>query len=499
MNAQRCAVLEFKAGSGISQADVDGISAIFITYFRPAGYTMVERTQIDKAIDEQGFQRSRLTESNAVRIGQILNVSKIVVGDVNVVLGQYNVDARVINVESGTIAARAGESFTSSSYRSTMQSIAEELASQIAITSGGTVSSSKSQKRDEPYIIYGYLKVFPNDLGSYNEEPKQIINRLNQSQQYGYGTWRLPTNEELQLMRANNIIGNGSYMTRENKKGIVHLVTDKKKGVVASKVPEGFVDLGLPSGVLWREENEPDLYGYIAREKFGDKLPTKAQWEELKNLCEWNWVGDGYKVIGPNGEFIKLPADGQYNLTGKQGYGKNGWYWTAKEDYSEYPWMMMFSTYEIQIQRTSQKVGPWEYFSARLVKNSEYIDLGLPSGTKWKKENEQSEYWTYNKAVQMYGKQLPTQEQWEELKTKCRWNWDGNGYTIEGPNGNSITLPAEGFCNSDGSVNYVGQFGQYWSSTPINSEYAWCFCFKSGDKAISNSRCCIGLSVRLVR
>lgn len=50
MQAQRCAVLEFKAGVGISQNDVDGISAIFITYFRPAGYTMVERTQIDKAI-----------------------------------------------------------------------------------------------------------------------------------------------------------------------------------------------------------------------------------------------------------------------------------------------------------------------------------------------------------------------------------------------------------------------------------------------------------------
>ena len=69
--AQRAAVMEFKAGSGISQADVDGISAIFITYFRPSGYTMVERTQIDRVIEEQGFQRSRLTESQMVRIGQI--------------------------------------------------------------------------------------------------------------------------------------------------------------------------------------------------------------------------------------------------------------------------------------------------------------------------------------------------------------------------------------------------------------------------------------------
>ena len=73
MQAQRCAVLEFKAGVGVSQSDVDGISAIFITYFRPAGYTMVERTQIDKVIEEQGFQRSHMTQSQMVRVGQILN------------------------------------------------------------------------------------------------------------------------------------------------------------------------------------------------------------------------------------------------------------------------------------------------------------------------------------------------------------------------------------------------------------------------------------------
>ena len=89
VNAQRCAVLEFKAGSGISQADVDGISAIFITYFRLEGYTMVERTQIDKVIEEQGFQRSRMTQAQMVRVGEILNVSKIVVGDINFVFGQY--------------------------------------------------------------------------------------------------------------------------------------------------------------------------------------------------------------------------------------------------------------------------------------------------------------------------------------------------------------------------------------------------------------------------
>ena len=331
MSAQRCAVLEFKAGVGISQADVDGISAIFITYFRPAGYTMVERTQIDKAIDEQGFQRSKMTESQMVRIGQILNVSKIVVGDVNVVMGQYNVDARVINVESGTIAATEGATFAGTSYRTTMQSIAQKLASKIAITSGGTVQASNTQQtpqqRNEPYVIYGYLKVFPNDLGSFDAEPRQVISRLNQSQQYGYGTWRLPTNEELALMRANNIVGSSEYMTQEVSKGIVRLVTDKEKGDNSRYIPTGYVDLGLPSGTLWKGKNEGGWYTYEeAISMFGNLLPTKEQFEELINTCSWTWLGSGVKIIGPNGESIVLPAEGYGYCEGGRDNNGSGYY-----------------------------------------------------------------------------------------------------------------------------------------------------------------------------
>ena len=73
--AQRISVLEFNAGTGISQADVEGISAIFNTYFTPAGYTLVERAQIDRVIDEQNFQRGSITQSQMVRIGQMTSTS----------------------------------------------------------------------------------------------------------------------------------------------------------------------------------------------------------------------------------------------------------------------------------------------------------------------------------------------------------------------------------------------------------------------------------------
>ena len=364
MQAQRCAVLEFKAGVGISQADVDGISAIFITYFQPAGYTMVERSQINKAIEEQRFQRSSMTESQMVRIGQILNVSKIVVGDVNIVMGQYNVDARVINVETGTVSATEGATFAKgTSYRATMQNLAQKLAGKIAISIGTPVlppnpsTPTKHEQPTEPYIIYDYLKVFPNNLGTFDSEPKTIIARLNQTQQYGYGSWRLPTNEEINLLRANNVIGSGEYMTKEtkNKSGIVRLVTDLDKGQMAPVVPEGYVDLGLPSGTMWKDKNEDGVfYSYNeSMKKFGSKLPSKEQLEELKSVCKWDWIGDGYKVTGPSGDSILIPATGFCDCYGNVSeVGYFGRYWSVTPGVSGYSWNLKFDSERVGMDHT---------------------------------------------------------------------------------------------------------------------------------------------------
>lgn len=401
VQAQRCAVLEFKAGVGISQSDVDGISAIFITYFQPAGYTMVERSQIDKAIEEQRFQRSSMTESQMVRIGQILNVSKIVVGDVNIVMGQYNVDTRVINIETGTVSATEGATFAKgASYRATMQSLAQKLAGKIAIRQGATVAPSTpstptARTRSKVEVLYGYLKIFPNELGVFQAEPTSVIAQINKQAQHGYNNWRIPTNEELSLMRANNYLGSGEYMTRESKRGIVLLVTDGEdyqtiqekarkaeeeriKAEEESKAAEkrravelkaqGLVDLGLPSGTLWRDKNdEGGFYTYDqAMAKFGDRLPTKEQFKELTSKCQWSRTGSGYKVTGPNGNSISLPAAGYRNCSGSVGgVGSHGYYWSSTPDGSDRAWYLLFSSGGVDVDFYSRCYG----LSVRLVQD----------------------------------------------------------------------------------------------------------------------------------
>ena len=127
-----------------------------------------------------------------------------------------------------------------------------------------------------------------------------------------------------------------------------------------------------------------------------------------------------------------------------------------------------------------------------------YTDLGLPSGTIWKNFNATG-FYTYDEAFSQFGNRLPSKAQWEELKAECQWTWNGSGYKVTGPNGNSIVLPAAGWHNCAGSTASVGSGGFYWSSTPIDSGSAWRLGFFSSIvDLIDNPRCC-GESVRLVQ
>ena len=130
--------------------------------------------------------------------------------------------------------------------------------------------------------------------------------------------------------------------------------------------------------------------------------------------------------------------------------------------------------------------------------NDGYIDLGLPSGTKWKAENEKG-YYEFDEAVSKYGNRLPTREQLEELKNQCQWKWMGDGYRVTGPNGNAIVLPAAGLRSCSGSVYGVGSYGDYWSSTPGDSDDAWNLYFISGSVDVDGNSRCLGFSVRLVQ
>ena len=143
------------------------------------------------------------------------------------------------------------------------------------------------------------------------------------------------------------------------------------------------------------------------------------------------------------------------------------------------------------------------------IKNRYPGELGL--SVRWttcnagaRRPEKEGKYYTYDEAIANFKGKLPTKEQWEELKNKCRWEWTTqngvNGYKVIGPNGNSIFLPAAGYRYGT-NARHVQDYGVYWSATELGSDYAYCLYFGSNeaDMRSGNRLRSTGNSVRLVK
>ena len=110
-----------------------------------------------------------------------------------------------------------------------------------------------------------------------------------------------------------------------------------------------YVDLGLPSGILWNNTNENGLFSYEeAMEAYGANMPSIEHWKELVKECKWSWQGNGYYVVGPNGKSLFLSASGNLDCRGSKilsGYGPHGYYWssTPSERIAKEAWILYFT------------------------------------------------------------------------------------------------------------------------------------------------------------
>ena len=103
---------------------------------------------------------------------------------------------------------------------------------------------------------------------------------------------------------------------------------------------------------------------------------------------------------------------------------------------------------------------------------------------------------------------LPSKEECEELKDKCKWEYTTldsiEGCKVIGPNGNSIFLPLTDYrineYMSGCSVNgvYTMSTGVYWTSQPEDNFYAYFLGFSKKCVEVKWTRCYYGVAVRPV-
>ena len=149
-----------------------------------------------------------------------------------------------------------------------------------------------------------------------------------------------------------------------------------------------FVDLGLPSGLLWAKTNigaasstdDGDYFAWgetspkssyswstykwgsrvnLSKYNYSDgkttldaaddaatvnwgapcRMPDSSEFQELYDKCKWSWTSSyngarGYLVTGPNGKTIFLPASGLRDYDDLLIQGSDGYYWSRTLDSS---------------------------------------------------------------------------------------------------------------------------------------------------------------------
>lgn len=114
--------------------------------------------------------------------------------------------------------------------------------------------------------------------------------------------------------------------------------------------------------------------------------------------------------------------------------------------------------------------------------NTEYVDLGLPSGTLWSASYETKDrnilFLPFKEAISYA---LPSEDQWNELISICRWSYRSIGnklreYICTGPNGYSLSFFSCGMM-STGKIIYAHSL-YFWlkdnsETLDRNSAYAY--------------------------
>jgi hypothetical protein len=127
------------------------------------------------------------------------------------------------------------------------------------------------------------------------------------------------------------------------------------------------------------------------------RMPTYDELSELRSKCTWTWTTQkgvhGYKVTGPNGNSIFLPAAGYRYDSSLDNADFDGYYWWASLcEFDPY-----YACYAYFYSSNFRTFYGYRYYGLPVravaavkkepVPEVNKIDLGLPSGTLWADRN----------------------------------------------------------------------------------------------------------------
>lgn len=238
-------------------------------------YTAIERTKkfLEELGKEHAYQRSGAVEDTLIaRLGIQFGVKYVCIAEMSDFFNEKYISSRLIDVETAEVVNLHSVHGVLNSPDACMQ-MASEIASNLS-------------------------------KGSFKEQEEDAKNKAAEEE-------RLRAEQEAQERRA--------------------------KDELKRKLEEdGYVDLGLPSGTWWKNQDEDGLFSFdMAIETFGDKMPTAKQCKELADFCtcklvtpnKWDVRTWYYVITGRDGNSIQM-KQGEYEGSGN----RRGCFWSSTKD-----------------------------------------------------------------------------------------------------------------------------------------------------------------------
>ena len=435
-------------------------------------YRVVERSvKYAKSInDEQQYQRSgSVRDEDIIPMGELAGVEYVLFAKYIINNGYYCISARLINLETAEVVQ------STITQPRKLDSYMAHFSMLVALHAQLQASEYTAQKqlllqkgKEEAFAkIEQVVSIHNYQRGNYVYRGGMLNGK-----HFGMGVAKISDSD----------VYVGTWDEKKDGEGIYCVLLGEvdrviRGGVDEAKVYVGGWKNGKPQGVgkYYDEVGKLLYFGEVKGEELIKEYEDSIDYESYR--FEWKILSDSMIYVGEtrDGERNGL---GMLLINGHLCYGM---------------WKDGKLTGHSMILHSNGSYGTYTMKNGQILSNEQYVDLGLPSGTKWAKRCQYGGFYTFEEALLVtYGfdanteESMPSIAQWEELKKECVWEWQNDCYVVKGPNGNYIYLYdynlIADYSRQHKPIKEKG--GHFWTIELADAESSWEFSFDKDNRTI---------------
>ena len=333
--AQSIVVFDFKTTDSVPEAFSDSVTSVFMSNFHPKGYVVVDSLKVNECIVNQGFDKKDLNKQQYIETGKILNVQKIVIGEIDHVEENFVVTASLINVETTATETMLKATISDISvYENKISALAQKIVEKL----DKPEDDDRNRTRPRAFTVNGvrfivqYVKGGTFMMGATPEQEKSAYNvekpahevTLNDfyigKYEVTQDLWIAVMGEDPEIIRAWNRYGRGdnypAYMVSWDD---CKVFIEKLNKITGAK-------FRLPTEAEWE---------YAAR---GGVKSKKYKFSGSNNVNDVAWYNRTIVGYGPMPVGMKLPNElGIYDMSGNVWEWCEDWFGKYSEEHQKNP------------------------------------------------------------------------------------------------------------------------------------------------------------------